>query len=66
LELFDVNGSEGAARGAAKGSGFINEKNHSTLLSTPVKRIDPDTRDRRWEDIYQQWLLQLKKKINNS
>jgi xylulokinase len=66
LELFDVNGSEGAARGAAKGSGFINKDNHSTLLSTPVKRIDPDTRDKRWEDIYQQWLLQLNKKINNS
>lgn len=66
LELFDTNGSEGAARGAAKGSGYRKEDNQSTMLSTPIKRIEPDTRSNQWEEIYQQWNNQLKKKFINS
>lgn len=60
LELFHVNGSEGAARGAAKGSSYIKEDSQLIALSSPSKRIEPDNRDQKWEDNYQQWLRQLK------
>lgn len=66
LELFDTNGSEGAARGAAKGSGYMQEASDPATLLKPSKRIEPDTLDKNWEEFYQQWLVQLKKKINNS
>jgi xylulokinase len=63
LELLHTNGSEGAARGAAKGSGYIKDHSQVTALSSPIKRIEPDTRNKSWEAIYQQWFFQLKEKL---
>lgn len=60
VELVDTNGSVGAAKGAAKGSGFIADDNESLLYTTPIKKIEPDTRNHAWEEIYQRWLLKLK------
>lgn len=65
LELFDTSGSEGAARGAAKGSGYGKEDNQLTMPSTPIKRIEPDTHNNQWEEIYQHWYHQIKEKIQS-
>lgn len=64
LELIDTNGSEGAAKGAARGSGCIVPAKEWKTAETSFQQINPTQDAERWEELYQEWLFALNKKIN--
>lgn len=66
LELYDTDGSLGAARGAAKGVGCFPSDKAVFETDIPLKRIEPDHQVGRWDELYQNWQHELIKQINNS
>lgn len=60
VELYDTDGAEGAARGAALGSGFYASETEAFHGLTQVGDIQPDSAtSEHYREYYQQWLNNL-------
>ena len=64
IELYNTDGSIGAARGAGIGSGYYASANEAFASLQKLEIVIPDTtRKSEYEDAYQNWKLQLDKYI---
>jgi xylulokinase len=64
IELYNTDGSIGAARGAGIGSGYYASANEAFASLQKLEIVLPDTnRKSEYEDAYQNWKLQLDKYI---
>jgi xylulokinase len=64
IELYNTDGSIGAARGAGIGSGYYASANEAFASLQKLEVVLPDTnRKSEYEDAYQNWKLQLDKYI---
>ena len=61
IELYDTDGAQGAARGAAVGAGFYNSFNEAFRKLTKLEEVNPDKNSGITSEIYQQWLKNLNK-----
>ena len=62
IELYDTDGSQGAARGAGIGSGVYATPDEAFVGLSAVATIEPDTKYiPRYREAYQQWLTVLNK-----
>ena len=66
LELYNTDGSVGAARGAARGIGYFSSDEAVFERDIPLKQMEPDHRTGRWNELYQYWKHELLKQINQS
>jgi len=66
LELYNTDGSVGAARGAARGIGYFSSDEAVFERDIPLKQMEPDHRTGRWNELYQYWKHELLKQINAS
>lgn len=62
VQLFNSDGSIGAAIGAAIGKGFYKNESEAFANIKPLQTVDPTQADE-FESIYQQWKNKLTKKI---
>jgi xylulokinase len=60
VELYDTDGSAGAARGACRG--LIKEE-MGMAAAKPLQRIEPDGDSDKLEEAYQQWLTHLQQQL---
>ncbi|WP_316752845.1 xylulokinase [Pedobacter gandavensis] len=63
VELYDNDGSVGAALGAGIGAGIYTDSAAAFSNIKPIQLVEPDTR-LNYETVYQDWLQILKLKIN--
>lgn len=62
LELYNTDGAEGAARGAACGAGFYNSFDEAFKGLENLQTIDPDEKiAAQYQDVYQDWKNELLK-----
>ncbi len=62
IELYDTNGSQGAARGAAVGAGYYKSFKEAFTNLTLLETVKPEEKDVEvTKDYYQNWYEQLKK-----
>lgn len=60
LEVYDTDGSAGAARGAALGSGYYNSPKEAFENLTLINTIEPDSKlTETYKQLYQQWKERL-------
>ncbi len=65
IELYDTDGSVGAARGAGIGSGYYSSPGEAFASLQKLDTVNPDTSKKsQYEDAYQNWKNQLNKHIN--
>jgi xylulokinase len=60
VELFDTDGSGGAARGASRG---LLGDGMSMAAAEPLQRIEPDGDADKLEEAYQEWLKHLQQQL---
>lgn len=61
LELYNTSGAEGAARGAALGSGFYSEFEEAFRSLKCLERIEPKAElSKQYQEIYQEWKQNIK------
>jgi xylulokinase len=66
IELYDTDGSVGAARGAGIGSGYYKSATEAFSSLQKLDTVRPDcSKKDQYEDAYQNWKNQLKKQIEN-
>lgn len=66
IELYDTDGSVGAARGAGIGSGFYASAKEAFSSLQKLETVYPDSSKKQaYEAAYQNWKEQLNKQINN-
>lgn len=66
VELYNTDGSQGAARGAGIGAGIYKNSKEAFANLRVVKRIAPDPRLKRtYETIYSEWKSNLKRTLNS-
>jgi xylulokinase len=66
IELYDTDGSQGAAKGAGIGCGLYKNYGEAFKGLTKIKEIHPDNNmQAAYNDGYQNWLNKLLKTINN-
>jgi len=63
LEMYDSDGSTGAALGAGLGAGIYSCPKEAFINMKPVQWIEP-VMHRRYDEFYGQWLEQLHKQLN--
>jgi xylulokinase len=64
IELYDTDGSVGAARGAGIGSGYYNSAAEAFASLQKLETVLPDTSNKSaYEDAYQNWKKQLVKQL---
>ncbi|HWS00558.1 MAG TPA: FGGY family carbohydrate kinase [Prolixibacteraceae bacterium] len=64
IELYDTDGSIGAARGAGIGSGFYSSAAEAFASLQKLETVNPDsTKQGAYADAYQNWKAQLNKQI---
>ena len=63
VELYNCDGSAGAALGAGLGAKIYHDPKEAFLQFKPLARIEPDKNDV-LEKFYQQWLAHLKQQLN--
>ncbi len=64
LELYDTDGAEGAARGAALGAGFYKDADEAFASLTLIERMEPDSgKVKEYEPCYHNWVSYLEKTI---
>lgn len=64
IELYNTDGSVGAARGAGVGSGYYNSFNEAFTNLRKLEVIEPDTsKTTQYQDAYEAWKNQLEKMI---
>ena len=65
IELYNTDGSVGAARGAGVGSGYYKSFNEAFSNLKKLEVIEPDpSKKAQYEEAYQNWKLHLEKAIN--
>lgn len=65
IELYDTDGSVGAARGAGLGAGIYATPREAFSMLQCKQIIEPDAADRKaYEEAYEQWLTVLKQNLN--
>ena len=65
IELYDTDGSEGAAKGAGVGAGIYSNFNEAFISLRKINTIEPDAKKTEQYNLaYQSWLSHLKKIIN--
>lgn len=66
LELYETNGADGAARGAALGAGLYANKAEAFAGLKYVKKITPNPElKEKYDQAYKNWVKQLKLLLNN-
>lgn len=61
IEIFDTDGADGAARGAALGAGFYQTAEEAFVSLKKVDRIDPEPElVNRYKEVYQNWKSNIK------
>jgi xylulokinase len=64
IELYDTDGSQGAAKGAGIGAGFYSGFEDAFSNLTRIKVIEPSIKEREeYQEAYQRWHLELNKAI---
>ncbi len=64
IELYNTDGSEGAARGAGIGSGYYKNHDEAFLSLKKLETIDPDnSKAEDYNNAYKKWETELKKAI---
>jgi len=64
IELYNTDGSIGAARGAGIGSGYYASEKEAFASLKKLETVTPDTSKKaQYEDAYQNWKRQLDKYI---
>ena len=64
IELYDTDGSIGAARGAGVGSKLYKSYGEAFSNLKKIKEVEPDIKNRQlYTDAYNNWMVELKKKI---
>lgn len=64
LELYDTDGAEGAARGAALGAGYYKDAAEAFADLSLIERVEPDSdKSKAYESHYQRWVNYLEKTI---
>lgn len=64
VELFNTDGSQGAARAAGIGAGLFTSKESAFTGLVSLSTIEPDTSHKdEYENAYQQWVQELEKKL---
>jgi xylulokinase len=62
IELYNTDGSVGAARGAGIGSGYYASAKEAFASLKKLDTVTPDTTKKaQYEDAYQNWKLQLER-----
>jgi len=62
IELYNTDGSQGAARGAAFGAGYYKNLKDAFVSLKKIKTIEPDLKNKEaFEQAYNNWLQQLNK-----
>ena len=65
IELYDTDGSVGAAKGAGMGAGFYKDNNEAFATLDKLAVIEPDAANKAaYEDAYLHWLECMQKLIN--
>jgi xylulokinase len=65
IELYDTDGSQGAAKGAGVGCGFYSGFENAFSSLKKIKVIEPSLKDHdQYQEAYQTWLADLKKALN--
>jgi xylulokinase len=65
VELFDTDGSQGAARGAGIGAGIYRNSSEAFVGLESVKIVEPKTSEKdAYEGAYKKWLKELENQIN--
>jgi len=65
IELFNTDGSIGAARGAGVGSGIYKTFKESFIGLRKLQTVEPDiSKSQEYKDAYQNWMLTLNKNQN--
>jgi xylulokinase len=66
IELYNTDGSIGAARGAGIGSGYFQSAGEAFSNLTKLETISPNTNDKQaYEAAYERWKQELAKTINS-
>ena len=66
IELYDTDGSVGAAKGAGMGAGIYKDNNEAFATLDKLAVIEPDVANKSaYEDAYQRWLECMQKNIVN-
>jgi xylulokinase len=64
IELYNTDGSVGAARGAGVGSGYYKSFDEAFTNLKKLEVIEPDnSKARQYNDAYENWKIQLEKII---
>ena len=64
IELYDTDGSVGAARGAGVGSKLYKSYEEAFSNLKKIKEVEPDIKNRQlYTDAYNNWLTELKKRV---
>ena len=64
IELYNTDGSVGAARGAGVGSGYYKSFNEAFTNLKKLEIIEPDTtKESQYKEAYENWKIQLEKAI---
>jgi xylulokinase len=64
IELYDTDGSVGAARGAGIGSGYYSSPGEAFTGLQKLETVNPDiSKKSQYEDAYQNWKIQLNKQL---
>lgn len=62
IELYDTDGSVGAAKGAGMGAGIYKDNDEAFATLDKLAVIEPDAANRAaYEDAYQRWLERMQK-----
>jgi xylulokinase len=65
LELYETDGSHGAARGAGLGAGIFESEKDAFRTLKLVQRIDPDPKKQeKYSTIYKNWKEKLQSELN--
>jgi xylulokinase len=64
IELYDTDGSQGAAKGAGVGCGYYSDINYAFSTLKKIRVIEPSTKDReQYREAYNTWHSRLEKAL---
>lgn len=65
IELYDTDGSQGAAKGAGVGCGYYSGFESAFSSLKKIKVVEPASRDKeQYQEAYQTWLVELNQTLN--
>ena len=67
VQLYNTDGSQGAARGAGLGAGIYKSPTDAFVGLKTISKIEPDDKLKTaYQDAYQNWITVLREQLNNS